>query len=164
MDNLDLNIAKLLTEDVRMSFKEIASRLDISEPTARNRAKRLIEEGKIHLKALVSPDEFPELIVAFVGVKTASKPSSSLVEIYKIPSVIYAVNTLGRYDIIACVVAKSRESLAYTMTEELCGEGICDIKLLSSETHVALYNRNLLIPAESVINAMLEDLDKKTEK
>ena len=152
MDSLDLSIAELLTKDVRISFEEIARRLDISEPTARNRTKKLIEKGKIHLKVLVSPDEFPEVIVAFAGIKTASKPFPSLEEIYKIPSVVYAVNTLGQYDIIACIVAKSRENLAYTMTEELCGEGICNIKLLSSETHIVLYNRNLLIPAESVIN------------
>ena len=163
MDNLDLSIAKLLAEDARISFGEIARRLEICEPTARNRAKKMIGEGKIHLKAMVSPDEFPEIIIAFAGLKIASKPSHSLDEVCKIPSVIYAINTLGRYDILVCIVAKSRVHLAHIMTEELCDEGIIDVKLISTETHVALYNRNLLIPAESVINSMLEDIEKAKE-
>ncbi|MFC1508653.1 Lrp/AsnC family transcriptional regulator [Candidatus Omnitrophota bacterium] len=164
MDTLDLSITKLLVEDVRMSFMEIARRLDISEPTARNRAKKLIDTGKIHLKVLVSPDDYPEIIIAYVGIKTASKPSNSLDQVNKVPSVIYAVNTLGGYDILACVVSNSRESLAHTMSEELCGEGIANIKIISTETHIALYNRNLLIPVECVINSILEGMDKKPGK
>lgn len=72
------------------------------------------------------------------------------------------MSRLGRFDIIACVIAKNRERLAFTITEELLDEDFCNLNLNATETHVALYNKKLLIPAESVINALLQQNDKKT--
>ncbi|MFC1607338.1 Lrp/AsnC family transcriptional regulator [Candidatus Latescibacterota bacterium] len=152
MDNLDIKITKLLGEDGRMSYREIARRLDISEPTARQRVRRLLEDGTIKVKAMMSIDEFPEMIIAYVGLKEMCSPHEGLDELAQIPEVIYAINTIGRYDLIAVIAVKSREQLANILTNEIFG--VKNPKFSSSETHVVLYNRNLLLPADNIISAL----------
>lgn len=47
LDRIDLEIIKLLMENSRISVTDIANRLEISRPTARDRIKKLIEHGVI---------------------------------------------------------------------------------------------------------------------
>lgn len=56
IDNVDIQIVKILEEDGRMSINEIASRLSISEGTARNRFKKLVDHGFLKTKGLINPD------------------------------------------------------------------------------------------------------------
>ncbi|MBN1292513.1 MAG: Lrp/AsnC family transcriptional regulator [Candidatus Latescibacteria bacterium] len=155
MDDLDLRITKLLGQDGRMSYREIARHLNISEPTARHRVKRLLDSGKISIKAQINIDESPEVIIAYVGLKQTAHPQETLDMISNIKEVIYAVNTIGRYDIIAVIAVRSRERLADILTNEIIGKNRQNIS--SSETHVVLYNRNLLVPAENIINSILDE-------
>ena len=153
MDSLDLRITKLLGQDGRMSYREIAQNLHISEPTARNRVKRLLKTGKITVKAQINIDEFPEILIAYIGLKQSGNPLEILEMLLNIPEVIYVVNTIGRYDIIAAVAVINRERLAYILTNEILGDK--NRNIFSSETHVVLYNRNLLMPAEGIIDTLL---------
>ena len=153
MDSLDLRITKLLGQDGRMSYREIAQNLHISEPTARKRGKRLLKTGKIIVKAQINVDEFPEILIAYVGLKQSGNPLEILEMLLNIPEVIYVVNTIGRYDIIAAIAVSTRERLAYILTNEILGDK--NRNIFSSETHVVLYNRNLLMPAEGIIDTLL---------
>ena len=155
MDDLDLRITKLLGQDGRMSFREIARHLNISEPTARHRVKRLLDSGKISIKAQINIDESPDVIIAYVGLKQTANPLDTMDMLCKIKEVIYAVNTIGRYDIFAMIAVRSRERLADILTNEIIGKN--REKIFSSETHVVLYNRNLLVPADNIINTMLNE-------
>lgn len=56
IDKIDLEIAKIMEKDGRISINEIASQLSISEGTARNRYKKLTENGFLKVKGLVNPD------------------------------------------------------------------------------------------------------------
>lgn len=56
IDNIDLEIAKILEEDGRISINEIATRLSISEGTARNRYKKMTDNGFLKIKGLINPD------------------------------------------------------------------------------------------------------------
>ncbi|HHI01394.1 MAG TPA: Lrp/AsnC family transcriptional regulator, partial [Thermococcus litoralis] len=69
MDEIDKNILKLLQEDGRMSYSEIARRIGVPESTVRLRVKRLIEEGIIRkFAALINPFKAGYTIVAFIAV------------------------------------------------------------------------------------------------
>ncbi len=56
IDNIDLQIAKILENDGRASINEIATTLSISEGTARNRFKKLLQNGFLKVKGLVDPN------------------------------------------------------------------------------------------------------------
>jgi len=158
MDEMDIKIVKLLAEDGRISYREIARRLHISEPTARQRVKRLLEAGKVSIRASVNVDEFPEILIAFVGLKQSGPPEECLDALARIPEVVYTINTIGRYDIIAVVAVSSRERLADILTNDIfSGNNPAFNNITGSETHMVLYNRNLLLPADKIINT-LEDL------
>jgi DNA-binding Lrp family transcriptional regulator len=47
VDDLDREIVAILRRDARTPFTEIASELDVSEGTVRNRVERLVEDGVI---------------------------------------------------------------------------------------------------------------------
>jgi Lrp/AsnC family transcriptional regulator for asnA, asnC and gidA len=161
MDSLDLKIVRLLAEDGRISYREIARKLDISEPTARLRVKQLIKTRKISVKASVNIDEFPEIIIAYVGIKHTGSIMDCFDILSSIPEVVHTVNTIGRYDLIAVMAVASRERLADILTNEIFGERNNRDKLFAStETHVVLYNRNLFLPANKVIGT-LEDLGSR---
>lgn len=55
MDDLDLEIISHLRNDGRKSFTEIASILDLSEGTIRNRVSHLLEEKEIQIVELADP-------------------------------------------------------------------------------------------------------------
>jgi DNA-binding Lrp family transcriptional regulator len=56
IDDIDIKIAKILEDDGRMSINEIASKLSISEGTARNRFRKLADHGFLKVKGLINPD------------------------------------------------------------------------------------------------------------
>ena len=56
IDNIDIEITKIMEEDGRISISEIASKLAISEGTARNRFKKLTDNSFMKVKGLVNPD------------------------------------------------------------------------------------------------------------
>ena len=56
IDNIDIEITKIMEEDGRISINEIASKLSISEGTARNRFKKLTDNDFLKVKGLVNPD------------------------------------------------------------------------------------------------------------
>jgi DNA-binding Lrp family transcriptional regulator len=47
LDELDINILSLLSEDARMSCRAIAEKLDVASGTNYNRVRRMTEEGVI---------------------------------------------------------------------------------------------------------------------
>ncbi len=155
MDALDLGIAKLLAADGRLSYREIARLMGISEPTARQRVRQMIDSGKVTVKASINIDAFPEMLVAYVGLKQTGNPHECMNFLSKIPEVVYVINAIGRYDIIAVLAVSSRERLADIMTNEIFGEmRRTSLNIMSSETHIVLYNRNLFLPADKIIDAL----------
>jgi DNA-binding Lrp family transcriptional regulator len=154
MDSLDLQIVKLLGADGRLSNHTIAQKLRVSEPTVRSRVKHLIESGTIRIRAEVNPDIFPEMLIAFVGIKQRGNPEESIDSIGAVPEVLLVANVTGSHDQIALVAAGSRQKLAEVMTRRLSSANIPD--LVSSETSIVLFNRNMWLPAEKLIDALEE--------
>ncbi|MEM3614894.1 MAG: AsnC family protein, partial [Nitrososphaerales archaeon] len=51
LDELDYRLAKALQEDGRLTTRQIASLIKVSEPTVRSRLKKLRELGVLNIKA-----------------------------------------------------------------------------------------------------------------
>lgn len=156
MDSTDLQIIKMLSKDSRMSYSHIASSLEISEPTVRNRVRKLLDNKIISFQTVLNPNAIPELIIAYVGIQHVGDPFKWLDYLANIPEVVYAVNTIGRYDIIAVIAVNKRDRLAEILTQEIVGEKTqkANLHLSATETHVVLNNRNLHIPTENIIEIL----------
>ena len=156
MDSTDVQIIKLLSTDCRMSYNRIASQLDISEPTVRSRVRKLLDNKVISFQTVLNPDALPDLLIAYVGIQHVGDPFKWLEYLTKIPEVIYAVNTIGRYDIIAVVAVNRRERLSEILTQEIVGAKTekANLHLSATETHVVLNISNLQLPAENIIEIL----------
>ena len=153
MNSLDLQIVTHLGENGRLSNREIARRIGVSEGTVRQHLGRLIKNGELHITAQVNIEAFPELYIAFVGVKLDGRRlTECAAEIEKLPSVITTMIVTGRYDLFAVVLAHSHKTLVDFVTKQLSRiPGVKD-----SETFVVLRNYGQWIPANK-----LRDLIKK---
>jgi len=155
MDELDLKIALLLSEDGRITYRDVAKQLNITEPTARYRVKQLLDSGKVRIHASLDLKQFPELLIAYVGIKQIGNPIECLDLLSKIPEVVYTVNTTGRYDIIALIAANSRERLGNILINNLInGKHHHATTITSTETHIVLFEKKMMIPADKIINTL----------
>lgn len=67
MDELDFYIASILDENGRISNREIACQLELSEKTVRNRINRMIKNGNFQISAMFNVEEFPDLTLGIIG-------------------------------------------------------------------------------------------------
>jgi len=79
LDSLDRQILKLLQQDGRMPYTEMARRLDVAEATVRKRVSRLLEEGVVHVVGIVDPQYLGRSVTAIVGVRTEGRDVEEVV-------------------------------------------------------------------------------------
>jgi DNA-binding Lrp family transcriptional regulator len=159
-DDLDRNIALMLSEDARLSFRKIAADLGVTEGTVRGRVKRLQQAGLLKFVPIIDIDRArdagtnaaPGQVMMFVTVKCASGKLDAVREgLLRIPQVhaLYDANAALR--LIAVCILPSLEDAAHVTNRVLGLDGIRD-----AETELVLqsvkYN-----PAIGPI-ASLEDL------
>ncbi|NLB55935.1 MAG: Lrp/AsnC family transcriptional regulator [Lentisphaerae bacterium] len=150
IDGLDIRIAYMLGEDGRLSNRELARRLGISEGNVRNRLKRMQESGMLRVTAQVDIETQPDTLLAVVGVKIDSRRLSECAEaVAALPSVLTTCVVTGRHDLMALVLAHSRPTLVEFVTDELSSvPGVID-----SETSIVLKSINFWADAHKVISS-----------
>ena len=113
MDDMDRGILDALKEDARVSFREIAKRLNVSPDTVGNRYERLRNEGVIvGSTVVVDPSKLGYTFIARFGINVRPAYSSQVLEqIIKFPSVIIASKLVGSYDLMAITVVKDMPHL-----------------------------------------------------
>ena len=159
VNSTDLQILKLLGGEKRISNTDIASRLDIAESTVRQRIKRMEKSGILRFSAQVNTNVFPDTYIVIVGIDLNVLTDEFLKEFIKLPNVVFTLTVTGKYDILAAIVANSREMLSETIERTLYGiPGVTN-----TETFLVLRNFGLFINAET-FTSMIEKSDemKKT--
>lgn len=127
MDETDEIIIKMLTEDARTSFREIARELGVSPDTVISRYKSLQDEGVIRGSTVVLDpkkigykgmaafmiDTSPTNVIA--NESSAPDDSTYILEtLIKMPDIILATKTVGDHDMLAIAVIKDVEHLIHT--------------------------------------------------
>ena len=108
IDDLDRRIILELQEDARRPYKEIASKLGVSESTISNRVNRLIRTGILKLEARVDPFKLANKVAAIIGIKLERRGHVQAVEeIAKIPGVSAVYVATGKYDLFIEVMEAS---------------------------------------------------------
>jgi len=123
MDETDLYIIKRMTENARVSFRNIAKELGVSPDTIISRYKTLQEKGVIrgstviinpkkigyHGMAAFMIDTSPIHILATET--TPTDPSLILEKLIQMRNIILATKTVGDHDLLAMGVARDFEHL-----------------------------------------------------
>jgi Lrp/AsnC family transcriptional regulator for asnA, asnC and gidA len=144
-DKTDFDIIDELRKDGRISYRNIAERLGISDGTVRFRVGRLIDQEIIKISALINPFFFENSILALIGMELESRTHhETMKKISQMERVISVCNTAGQYDLFVEVFCRSRKELNAFLFEELPKiEGI-----KSTHTYVYLEAKNKWVDAE----------------
>ena len=102
LDELDHRIIELLTLDARVSNRQIAAQLGVTEGTIRGRVKRLEQENCIRLTAVTNGAFAGSPKVVLIGVKAVHGELKAVAQkIAAMTEIRCVIIMLGRYDILA---------------------------------------------------------------
>ncbi len=112
LDSLDSEIIKLLQQDGRMPYREIARQIGVSEGTVRFRASRLFQSGAITVIAIPDPFRLGYRILAFTLLKVDPDRQEHVIKALTAwDEVTYVSSCTGRADIYMQIVCRDHDHL-----------------------------------------------------
>lgn len=112
LDETDLEILSYLSENARVSNRDIAQKVGVAEATFRARVKRMLDEKFIRFTALTREVDMETPTLCYVGLRVDLSNLTEVAEaLSEFQEVRFVASTLGRFDIFAVVVVSSVEGL-----------------------------------------------------
>lgn len=112
LDKLDKQILDCLYDDVRISNRKIASRLNITESTVRTRIQRMKDDKLVRFTAAVDSRVYTRPVYGFVGINTKNGALRDVsTALAQLPELNFVATMLGRYDIICTFLVKDDDAL-----------------------------------------------------
>ena len=107
LDGIDNKIINLLLEDGRMSYSEIANRVELTRTAVKNRITALEEKGIIEgYRAVINPQNAPETLTFVVNIETTADKFEQTKEYFtKTSETLTIVQTTGNCHLLAIGVA-----------------------------------------------------------
>ncbi|AQA18265.1 AsnC family transcriptional regulator [Halioglobus japonicus] len=127
LDEVDAAIVERLAPDARISNREIAESLGVSEGTVRARIKRMEEERQVRITAVTNIDRFDNHALAYIWIEVersdqAREVASRLAEVGELG---FVGVMLGRSDILAITMVRNAEHLAHFIHDRITSiEGV----------------------------------------
>lgn len=114
LDEVDRAIVHRLSGDARISNRQIAAELGVTEGTVRARLKRMEEEKLIRLTAVTNIDRFRDAGLAYIWVEVERTHQVRAVarELAAISELGFVGEMLGRSDLLAITMVRNNEHLA----------------------------------------------------
>ena len=116
VDEIDVKILRMLQNDARTSFKEIAKECNVSSDTIKNRFNVLKKNGVIRGSTIViDPKKMGQGNLVIIGIQVVQQFSESVLNmIKKMQGVCVATKSIGQYDIEAIFLLKDIEQIGIT--------------------------------------------------
>jgi Lrp/AsnC family transcriptional regulator for asnA, asnC and gidA len=113
LDELDKKIIDHLSVDARISNREIARELDVTERTIRVRIKRLLDDKIIRIAAITNVNRLKKSSAAtlWIDVENAAQIHQVAKELAAQQKIVYVATMLGRCDIVAVTLVEDGEQL-----------------------------------------------------
>lgn len=130
IDEIDVRILKILLNDPRTSFTEIAKDCGMSTNTIRMRHKRLKETGVITgAKMQINPKSLGYNCIAILNIQADANEETSVYEFMnKIPNIINTFQPIGNYNIHCLTALKSTNELAHTVERIKSNPHVIDVQ------------------------------------
>ncbi len=135
LDELDEKILKMIVDNARVPFLEVARACNVSGAAIHQRVQKLTNLGIIKgSEYIVDPEKLGFETCAFVGLFLTSPSTFDFVvkELEKIPEVLECYYTTGQYDLLIKVVAKNNKDLLRIIHSELQPLGLARTETLIS--------------------------------
>jgi Lrp/AsnC family transcriptional regulator for asnA, asnC and gidA len=114
LDSVDEAIVGQLSRDARVSNRQIAEELGVTEGTVRGRIKRMEEEKQIRITAVTNIDRFRDAALAYIWIEVENSGQTREVAraLAQVPELGFVGVMLGRSDILAITMVRNTEHLA----------------------------------------------------
>ena len=135
LDSLDKKIRKMIAEDARVPFLEVARECNVSGAAIHQRIQKLTNLGVIKgSQFIIDPEKIGYETCAYVGLylKDPGTFDTVVEELKKIPEVVECHYTTGGYDMFIKIYARNNHDLL-----ELIHDKLQPLGLSRSETIVA---------------------------
>jgi Lrp/AsnC family transcriptional regulator for asnA, asnC and gidA len=134
-DEKDLEILRILQENGRASYSEIAKKLGLSEAAVYTRIQKLMKHGLIKkIQAVVDSEKIGFNLTAIVAVKAQpSKYEYLLKELSEIPEIVEIYDVTGDYYCLLKLRLQNREALAKLLDRIGAMDGV-----ISTDTRIVL--------------------------
>ncbi len=122
MDPLDEHIIRLLQRDARSSNMSIASAMNVSEGTVRQRIRRLEQDRVIRIQAISNIASVGLGSSAFVGVHTIGGHTSEVIaQLLELDNIPIVIQSFGDFDALLVVGAEDRQGLMDLVVGRIAG-------------------------------------------
>ena len=135
LDNLDKQILRMIAEDARVPFLEVARACDVSGAAIHQRIQKLTCMGVLKgSQFIINPEKIGYETCAYIGLnlRNPEKFDDVMVELQKIPEVTECHYTTGNFDMFIKIYAKNNHHLLNIIHDKLQPLG-----LASSETLIS---------------------------
>jgi Lrp/AsnC family transcriptional regulator for asnA, asnC and gidA len=114
LDDVDKVIVAQLSRDARISNRQIAQELGVTEGTVRARVKRMEEEKLIRITAVTNIDRFRDGALAYIWIEVERSGQAREVakQLAEIDELGFVGVMMGRSDILAITMVRNTEHLA----------------------------------------------------
>ena len=118
LDGIDNKIINLLLENGRMSYSEIAEKVELTRTAVKNRISALEEKGIIEgYRAVINPHNAPEMMMFVVNIETTAEKFEPTKEYFvKLKETLTIVQTTGNCHLMAICVASDVKTMRDFMT------------------------------------------------
>jgi Lrp/AsnC family leucine-responsive transcriptional regulator len=122
LDKIDLEIIKILSEEGRKSFTEIAKKIGLTPVGTKNRIDRLFREGILSLKGLINLEKFYS-VSANIGISADNLTCERLMEKLKQNPLVYnLMKVSGNKSLIIDIVAPNLQIIEEFLDQEIRSE------------------------------------------
>ena len=135
LDELDEKILRLIANNARIAFLEVARECGVSGAAIHQRVQKLTQSGVVKgSEFVIDAEKIGYETCAFVGIFLTSPSTFDYVvqELEKIPEVVECYYTTGQYDLLIKVFAKNNKDLLRIIHSELQPLGLSRTETLIS--------------------------------
>ncbi|MDN4524451.1 Lrp/AsnC family transcriptional regulator [Fictibacillus fluitans] len=112
IDHLDKGIIKLLSKDGRMSFTEIANRLNVTEKTVRSRYNNLVENNILEVVGVINPISLGVKVGAIIQISVVPpNMDHAIQQLRDITGIRFITLTSGEYQLLVQANVKDYEEI-----------------------------------------------------
>ena len=148
-DDLNRSIIKMLQQDGRLPYKDVATALKVSEGTIRNRVQSMKQSGALKIVALADPMAIRYQADAMIGVKVASPatPRDVALRLSELGEVVYVLWVSGRYDLLIEVVCETSSAFQDFLEQYCFGQN--DIDQIEIMSGIEMFKNQFLLKRQA---------------
>ena len=120
LDELDLQLISLLSQDARVSNRKIATELGVTEGTVRGRIKRLQQDRLIAFTAITGLEMAEKSRLAFISVQADVENVRTIAQqVSELPLINAVMITMGQFNILAMCLFDELDSLVEVASDRI---------------------------------------------